>query len=255
MAVLTVNDAISKFLVEDMPLGQYAALRGFASALAVALVMPWLGGPKALRIRNGHVMFWLAALMVLGLFLFPYSLRYIPLADGIMLVSLSPIFVAMLSPWMLGEHVGWRRWGAVGLGVLGAALVLEPGGAPLGWILAAPIVLDLALFILPFHGSRATYRFGRPNFPSDDPRMTIDGFRQAIGDLRALEPKQAQLRRRLAALFLSVGPRIRLTEAKKKKTLSTGVTHARSDFPGRRPCGGRGPCAGDQSDACRSSAG
>lgn len=45
--------------------------------------------------------------------------------------------------------------------------------------------LDIALVALPFHGVRARSR-GRPLFPSSDPRLTIEGFRQAVSDLRTL---------------------------------------------------------------------
>jgi pimeloyl-ACP methyl ester carboxylesterase len=46
---------------------------------------------------------------------------------------------------------------------------------------------DTALFVLPFHGLRSTPARGLvPEFPGSDPRMTIEGFFQAIRDLRGL---------------------------------------------------------------------
>jgi pimeloyl-ACP methyl ester carboxylesterase len=46
---------------------------------------------------------------------------------------------------------------------------------------------DVALFVLPFHGVRASPARGLvPEFPSSDPRINIDGFFQTIHDLRAL---------------------------------------------------------------------
>jgi pimeloyl-ACP methyl ester carboxylesterase len=54
---------------------------------------------------------------------------------------------------------------------------------PIDWMLSRG--LDVALFVLPFHGVRAQPGRG-PMFPASDPRFTIEGFRQAIGDLRAL---------------------------------------------------------------------
>jgi pimeloyl-ACP methyl ester carboxylesterase len=47
------------------------------------------------------------------------------------------------------------------------------------------IGMDAALFVLPFHGPRsAPRRLGQPPpFPGADPRITNEGFRQAIGDL------------------------------------------------------------------------
>ncbi|MET0790080.1 MAG: alpha/beta hydrolase family protein [Polyangiaceae bacterium] len=44
---------------------------------------------------------------------------------------------------------------------------------------------DVALFTLPFHGLRANAaRRGAPEFPSADPRLSNEGFRQVISDLR-----------------------------------------------------------------------
>jgi len=43
--------------------------------------------------------------------------------------------------------------------------------------------LDVVLPVLPFHGSRAA---GGVRFPGADPRWTLEGFRHAITDLRAL---------------------------------------------------------------------
>ena len=46
---------------------------------------------------------------------------------------------------------------------------------------------DVVLFTLPFHGLRA--RLGRgavPEFPGEDPRLNVEGFRQAVLDLRSL---------------------------------------------------------------------
>jgi hypothetical protein len=61
--------------------------------------------------------------------------------------------------------------------------LLEERVWPLDWFLDNGV--DVALFVLPFHGVRATA--GRsPRFPGSDPRFTIEGFRQAIGDLSDL---------------------------------------------------------------------
>jgi pimeloyl-ACP methyl ester carboxylesterase len=61
-------------------------------------------------------------------------------------------------------------------------LAIEERMWPLDWLLAKG--LDVALFVLPFHGARA--KPGPPRFPSSDPRVTVEGFRQAIDDLRGL---------------------------------------------------------------------
>lgn len=45
---------------------------------------------------------------------------------------------------------------------------------------------DTALFVLPFHALRGPARSPIPAFPNSDPRITIEGFRQATNDLRGL---------------------------------------------------------------------
>jgi len=46
---------------------------------------------------------------------------------------------------------------------------------------------DTALFVLPFHGSRADpKRTAHPEFPGRDPRRANEGFRQAVSELREL---------------------------------------------------------------------
>jgi len=53
---------------------------------------------------------------------------------------------------------------------------------PIDWLYERG--LDIALVVLPFHAVRA--RRGSPLFPSTDPWITAEGFRQAIHDLRSL---------------------------------------------------------------------
>jgi drug/metabolite transporter (DMT)-like permease len=140
---LTMNDAAVKALVTDLPLGQLVSLRGFAGfALAVAAA-PLIGGFDKLRPRNPRVVGVLTALLLANFFLLQFSLRFIPLADAILLAYMSPVVVAALSPWLLVERVGWRRWSSVALGLFGAALVLNPEGGTLHPAVLAPIAVAI----------------------------------------------------------------------------------------------------------------
>ncbi len=46
--------------------------------------------------------------------------------------------------------------------------------------------LDVATAVLPFHGLRARAGENAPAFPGGDPRVTNEGFRQVVADLRSL---------------------------------------------------------------------
>lgn len=139
-ALLTVNDALMKALVSDIPIGELVAVRALAGLGVTLIASRFLGGPAKLRPQNRRNVMVLTGLLLLTLFLFPVSLRYIPLADAIMLAYLSPVVVAALAPLFLNEQVGWRRWSAVLLGLAGVGLVVNPGsGNSLHWAVVLPI--------------------------------------------------------------------------------------------------------------------
>jgi pimeloyl-ACP methyl ester carboxylesterase len=54
---------------------------------------------------------------------------------------------------------------------------------PIDWLFQRG--LDVVIPVLPFHAVRA-HRSAAALFPSSDPRMTVEGFRQSVHDLRAL---------------------------------------------------------------------
>ena len=69
-------------------------------------------------------------------------------------------------------------------GYLGGQQAFEEKAWPTRWLFDE-LGLDLAFFVLPFHGPRRR-KDGPPAFPSSDPRVTVEGFRQAVTDLRDL---------------------------------------------------------------------
>ncbi len=142
-ALLTMNDAAVKAVVNDIPLGQLVSLRGFAGFAVAVAVAPLVGGFDMLRPRNPRAVGIMTALLLFPFFLLPFSLRFLPLTDALLLAYLSPVVVAALSPWLLAERVGWRRWGAVVLGLVGAALVLNPEGGTLHPAVLAPITVAI----------------------------------------------------------------------------------------------------------------
>lgn len=84
----------------------------------------------------------------------------------------------------LFRHPGARRPLVLLIhGYRGGHPTIEERVWPVPWLLARG--LDVGLCVLPFHGVRARAA-GPPRFPSSDPRITNEGFRQAIQDLRAL---------------------------------------------------------------------
>jgi pimeloyl-ACP methyl ester carboxylesterase len=68
-------------------------------------------------------------------------------------------------------------------GYLGGDVRVEERAFPVRWLFDRG--LDVVLGVLPHHGKRGVPR-KRPLLPASDPRLTIEGFRHGIVDLRAL---------------------------------------------------------------------
>lgn len=123
------NDALAKLLTERYAPVQIIFLRNLIAAPMIAAAALALRGPRALRTGHLRLHALRGALMLLGAWLYFTSLSILPLAEATALIFVAPIFITALSAPILGEKVGWRRWGAVLLGFAGVLIVVQPGGA------------------------------------------------------------------------------------------------------------------------------
>ena len=67
------------------------------------------------------------ALIFFGQFALYYAIPLIPLAESTVLNCTSPLFIAFLAPFLLGEKVDRARWVAIGLGFAGVIVIMRPG--------------------------------------------------------------------------------------------------------------------------------
>ncbi|MEM9317533.1 MAG: DMT family transporter [Pseudomonadota bacterium] len=143
MVAMTTNDVVIKLLSDSYPLHQMVFVRS-AVGLSVGLVFLYFeGGLSLLRTEQTGLHVLRATAIVLANMIFFAAIAVLPLglATGIFFVS--PLFITLLSVPLLGARVGPRRLVAVGLGLLGVAIIvsgdvaLPVGTAP--WVLILPI--------------------------------------------------------------------------------------------------------------------
>jgi drug/metabolite transporter (DMT)-like permease len=129
MLLFALNDAMGKWLVSSYGLGQVILIRSVA-ALIILSPLIWKAGIEPI-IRAERKAMQLARVIfsTAEVFCFYYAVMYLPLADVMTFWLAAPIYVAALSPLLLGERVGWRRWTAIGLGFVGVIIALEPSSA------------------------------------------------------------------------------------------------------------------------------
>lgn len=128
VALFALMDAGLKLLSPHYPALQVGALRGLSSLpFVLAWILATVGLRSLLRAR------WRLHLLraVLGIAMmagFVYGLRTLPLSTAYAITFVAPLLVTAMAVPLLGEHVGPRRWIAIGVGLLGVLVILRPTG-------------------------------------------------------------------------------------------------------------------------------
>ena len=125
--MLPIMDGFAKYLSSTLPVLQITWSRYFFTVVIVLPIMlvffrknlTWTEQPKLQLIRG--------LLLFCANILFFYSISIISLAKALTLAFIAPLIVTALSPFLLGEKVGFRRWAAVVTGFIGSLIVIRPG--------------------------------------------------------------------------------------------------------------------------------
>ena len=125
--MLPIMDGFAKYLSSTLPVLQITWSRYFFTVVIVLPIMliffrknlTWTEKPK-LQLIRGLILFC-------ANILFFYSISIISLAKALTLAFIAPLIVTALSPVLLGEKVGFRRWTAVVIGFIGSLIVIRPG--------------------------------------------------------------------------------------------------------------------------------
>lgn len=128
MAILPLIDVCAKFLgQENVPIAQMVWARFFFGAL-FTLPFAWsVARQDAFKPVNPAFNTGRAAALIAGTFFFFMALVYLPIADTLAIFFVQPILITALSPLLLREHVGMRRWITVAIGFIGVLVIIRPG--------------------------------------------------------------------------------------------------------------------------------
>lgn len=134
IAVFGIQDAVSKLLVQAHSPFQITMMRywGFA---AFALFMVMRQGPlrEAFRSKMPRRQILRGVLLMADIWCFAIALQTVSLGEVQAIVIVYPLMVTIFAIPVLGEKVGIFRFAAVGVGLLGALIILRPGGVALDW--------------------------------------------------------------------------------------------------------------------------
>ena len=125
--ILPFMDTIAKYLSSELSFFQITWARYFFTVFWTLPFMffffrknlNWSENPK-LQILRGLTLFF-------ANICFFYSISVISMAKALTLAFVAPLVTTALSPVILGEKVGIRRWTAVIVGFIGSLVVIRPG--------------------------------------------------------------------------------------------------------------------------------
>lgn len=148
MLCFVLNDAFMKLLFADMSIYQAIFLRGLITAPLLA-IMAWRQGVLVPRLTGrDRLIVAIRALAEVGATIgFLTALAHMPLANVTAILQVLPLTVTMAAALFLGETVGWRRWLAIGAGLVGVMIIIRPGMAGFSiwsvWALGAVACITL----------------------------------------------------------------------------------------------------------------
>lgn len=159
-------DAMMKYSLETYSLVEVTWARFFFASIFAALAcgrnLPQLAishMPKVQILRSVFLM------TTTGLF--NAGIRSVPLATGTTIMFMSPILVTFLSIFLLGEHVGIRRWAGIVLGFIGALIVMRV------WETGALGLNHGVLFLLAAALTNASYQITTRRLRQDSPYTSL----------------------------------------------------------------------------------
>ena len=127
--VFAMQDGISRHLAENYNVFMIVMIRYWFFLFFVVSVSKIRTGSVIATARTEQpvLQFFRGVLLAVEIFVTVLAFVYLGLIEAHALFAVYPLMVAALSGPVLGESVGWRRWGAILVGFVGMLIILQPG--------------------------------------------------------------------------------------------------------------------------------
>ncbi len=154
--IFAVQDGISRHLAQEYNVLMVIMIRyWFFAAFVIAVAARQAGGVRhAAATRQPWVQGFRGVLLAAEVCVMVLGFTYLGLVESHAVFIAYPLLIAALSGPVLGEHVGWRRWAAIGVGFVGVLIILQPG---LRVFQPAALIPLLAAFMFTLYGLLTRY--------------------------------------------------------------------------------------------------
>ncbi|MDE0985468.1 MAG: DMT family transporter [Yoonia sp.] len=145
MLGFAIEDSLIKIMASDLPSGQILMMLGIGGSLVFTVWALAVGqSPLSLSMLRGAsgVRAVCEGIAALG---FVSALALVPISLVTTIIQASPLMVTLGAALFFGEAVGWRRWMAIMVGLIGVLIVLRPFGSAFDPIALLAVVGVIAM--------------------------------------------------------------------------------------------------------------
>ena len=144
VCTFSVMDLLVKWSSE-YPTGQVLFFRGFFGLLPTYFLIPKNKLMVFYKTYRSKEHFLRCITGLIALISIVIALRTLPLAVVVSLSFAAPLFITVLSIFLLNEKVGLFRWGAVIIGFIGVIVISEPGFEKMNIYYLLPLIFCIGM--------------------------------------------------------------------------------------------------------------
>jgi len=129
----------------DYPTGEVLFFRGFFGLLPTYFLIPKGKLKTFYKTERSKEHLFRCLMGLMALIAIVVALRELPLAVVVSLSYAAPLFITVLSIFLLSEKVGVFRWLAVIIGFLGVIIIAEPGFKGMNYLYFLPLIFCIGM--------------------------------------------------------------------------------------------------------------
>jgi len=144
VCTFSVMDLLVKWS-SDYPTGEVLFFRGFFGLLPTYFLIPKNKLKTFYTTERSKEHLFRCLMGLMALIAIVVALRELPLAVVVSLSYAAPLFITVLSIFLLSEKVGIFRWLAVIIGFMGVIIIAEPGFKGMNYLYFLPLIFCIGM--------------------------------------------------------------------------------------------------------------
>ena len=144
VCTFSIMDLIVKWS-GDYPTGQVMFFRGFFGIIPTFFLIPREKLKTFYKTNRFKEHFFRSIMGLIALVAIFIALRKLPLAIVVSISFAAPLFITVLSIFLLSEKVGIYRWLAVLIGFIGVIIISEPGIKEMNYLYLLPLIFCIGM--------------------------------------------------------------------------------------------------------------